>query len=96
MYFKWKIADKTKYQITWVALKTFTGMQLKYVMPKKFPPLLFALADEDAFAYCNKIPCEECAFRCKSGFVFYANIKGLGIVRMSMDRISMLNMDQIK
>lgn len=96
VYFKWKIADKTKYQITWVALKTFTGMQLKYVMPKKFPPLLFALADEDAFAYCNKIPCEECAFRCKSGFVFYANIKGLGIVRMSMDRISMLNMDQIK
>ena len=81
VYFKWKIADKTKYQITWVALKTFTGMQLKYVMPKKFPPLLFALADEDAFAYCNKIPCEECAFRCKSGFVFYANIKGLGIVR---------------
>ena len=44
VYFKWKIADKTKYQITWVALKTFMGMQLKYVMPKKFPPLLFALA----------------------------------------------------
>ena len=96
IYFKWKIADKTKYQITWVALKTFTGMQLKYVMPKKFSPLLFALADEDAFAYCNKIPCEECSFRCKNGFVFYANIKGLGIARMEVNRISMCDMDQVK
>lgn len=96
IYFKWHIADRQKYQLTWVALKTFTGMQLKYVMPKKYSPLLFALADEDAFVYCNKTPCEECAFRCKSGFVFYANIKGLGIVRLSVDRISMLDMSQIK
>lgn len=96
IYFKWKIADKSKYQLTWVALKTFTGMQLKYVMPKKSSPLLFALADEDAFVYCNKIPCEECSFRCKSGFVFYANIKGLGIVRKSVDRISMVDMSQVK
>ena len=96
IYLKWHIADRQKYQLTWVALKTFTGMQLKYVMPKKYSPLLFALADEDAFVYCNKTPCEECAFRCKSGFVFYANIKGLGIVRLSVDRISMLDMSQIK
>ena len=65
-------------------------------MPKKFPPLVFALAAEDAFAYCNKIPCEECAFRCKSGFELYALIEGVGIVKRSMDRISMLNLDKIK
>lgn len=92
----WKIQDPSRYRIRWVALKTFTGMQLKYIMPKKFPPLVFALAAEDAFAYCNKIPCEECAFRCKSGFELYALIEGIGIVKRSMDRISMLNLDKIK
>ena len=92
----WKIQDASRYRIRWVALKTFTGMQLKYIMPKKFPPLVFALAAEDAFSYCNKIPCEECAFRCKSGFELYALIEGIGIVKRSMDRISMLNLDKIK
>ena len=41
----------------WFGLKTFTGMQHKYVTPKKWPPVVFALADEDAFAYCDKNPC---------------------------------------
>ncbi|MDO4443368.1 MAG: hypothetical protein Q4B69_05775 [Slackia sp.] len=94
--FSWSIAQDAPYELSWVALKTFTGMQMKYVLPKKRSPLVFALADEDAFAYCNKIPCEECAFRCKSGFAIYACFKGLGIVRMTLDRISMLNLEQIK
>lgn len=94
--FSWSIADGAPYALSWVALKTFTGMQLKYVLPKKRSPFIFALAEEDAFAYCNKIPCEECAFRCKSGFAIYANFEGLGVVRMPMDRISALNLDKIK
>lgn len=94
--FSWSIAQGAPYELSWVALKTFTGIQMKYILPKKRSPLVFALADEDAFAYCNKIPCEECAFRCKSGFMIYACFKGLGIVHMSMDRISMLNLEQIK
>ena len=94
--FSWTIAKNAPYELSWVALKTFTGIQMKYVLPKKRSPLVFALADEDAFAYCNKIPCEECAFRCKSGFAIYASFKGLGIVRMPLDRISMLNLEQIK
>lgn len=93
--FSWSIATDAPYTLSWVALKTFTGIQLKYVLPKKRSPLVFALADEDAFAYCNKAPCEECAFRCKSGFVIYACFEGLGIVSMPMDRISMLNLKQI-
>ena len=92
----WKIADTQRYRLNWVCLKTFTGMQLKYAMPNKRPPLVFALAAEDAFAYCDKQPCEECAFRCKSGFYLYAQIDGLGLVRKSMDRISMLNMGVVK
>lgn len=94
--FSWSIEETTPYALSWVALKTFTGMQLKYLLPKKRSPLVFALADEDAFAYCNKIPCEECAFRCKSGFAIYARIEHLGIVRMPLDRISALNLDSIK
>lgn len=77
-------------RMEWVCLKTFTGMQLKYASPKKRAKLIFAFADEDAFAYCNKMPCEECGFRCKSGFVAYALVRGLGVVRMPLERISTL------
>lgn len=92
----WKIQDPSRYRIRWVALKTFTGMQLKYIMPKKFPPLVFALAAEDAFAYCNKIPARNAHSAARSGFELYALIEGVGIVKRSMDRISMLNLDKIK
>lgn len=80
-------ADMT---MEWVCLKTFSGMQLKYASPKKRAKMIFAFADEDAFAYCNKMPCEECGFRCKSGFVLYALVRGVGVVRMPLERISML------
>lgn len=83
-------SDTTEHPCEWICLKTFTGMQLKYAMPKKRNRMIFAFADEDAFAYCNKEPCVECGFRCKSGFVLYANFKGLGIVKKPVERISML------
>lgn len=92
LVFSWKIDDEEAHRIEWVCLKTFTGMQLKYVLPKKRSPLTFAFADEDAFVYCNKTPCDECAFRCKSGFVLYAKISGIGIARMSCERISSLKL----
>lgn len=82
--------DAPEHKLEWVCLKTFTGMQLKYAMPKKRNKMIFALADEDAFAYCNKEPCVECGFRCKSGFVLYALVRGVGIVRKPVERISML------
>lgn len=73
----WRIADE-RYAIAWVALKTFTGSQLKYVLPKKRSPILFALADEDAYVYCDESPCLECTFMCKRGFVLYAGIEDRG------------------
>lgn len=94
LVFSWNIEEDSRYQMEWACLKTFTGMQMKYVLPDKKPPLIFAFADEDAFVYCDKKPCDECAFRCKSGFVLYAKITGLGIVRMSCDRISSLKLDK--
>lgn len=56
----------------WVALKTFTGLQVKYPTPSKRPPLVFGLADEDAYCYCDLDPCEECVAACRRGFVLYA------------------------
>lgn len=83
----WRIDDPA-YSLQWAALKTFTGMQLKYVTPKKRSPLIFALADEDAYVYCDESPCLECVFMCKRGFVLYARINGLGIVKIPLTRAS--------
>ena len=38
----------------WIYLKTFTGGYLKYVMEGKHSPMVFALADTDAFCYCDE------------------------------------------
>ncbi|MFR1640014.1 MAG: hypothetical protein ACLSVD_13165 [Eggerthellaceae bacterium] len=72
----WRISDD-RFRIQWIALKTFTGSQLKYVLPKKRSPLLFALADEDAYVYCDKDVCLECTFMCKRGFVFYVGVEDM-------------------
>ena len=87
----WSIADSEMHKVEWVCLKTFTGFQVKYTTPKKRSPLIFALADEDAFVYCDKKPCEECAFRCKNGFYAYVYISNLGIVKMPIDRVTMIS-----
>lgn len=71
-----------------IALKTFTGIQVKYLQPDKKSPVVFALADEDAYCYCNEDPCKQCSFNCKSGFALYALFDAFGIVRTDIDRIS--------
>lgn len=66
-------------QIRWFALKTFTGVQLKYMLPTTRQPLVFGLAGDDAYAYCDKTPCEDCMFHCKRGFELSVCIDGVGI-----------------
>lgn len=72
----------------WVLLKTFTGGYIKYVTPKKRPPLVFPLSDEDAYAYCDKRECERCMFRCKRGFILYVYFASVGLLEMPLDRIA--------
>ena len=60
----------------WLCLLTYTGGQYMKISEKKRPPAVFALAGEDAYAYCDKDPCEMCSFRCKNGFVLYAFMGG--------------------
>lgn len=83
---EWRSLDATCTP-RWFALKTFTGVQTKYVQPKKWPPIVFALADEDAFAYCDKNPCVECTFRCKRGMEIYSYVDSLGLVVLPLDRM---------
>jgi hypothetical protein len=72
----------------WILLKTFTGGYIKYVTPKKKPPIIFPLADEDAYAYCDESPCLQCVFRCKRGFVIYLYIKTKGLIEVPLEKMS--------
>lgn len=83
----WQSGDAGRAPL-WVALKTFTGVQVKYVLPGKKPPLVFALADEDAYVYCDEDPCLECRFRCKRGFVLYFYVPDLGLLRLPLDQMT--------
>ena len=70
----------------WFALKTFTGMQVKYTLPGKRAPIVFALGDEDAYAYCDEDPCIGCTFRCKRGFELYGYVERIGLVKLEVHR----------
>ena len=72
----------------WIYLKTFTGGCLKYVPAGRRPPLVFALADTDAFAYCDADPCLECVFRCKRGVVLYAYFPDTGLWELPLDKMT--------
>lgn len=75
---------------SWIALKTFTGSQLKYVLLEKQPPIVFAFADEDAYAYCDEDPCVCCTFHCKRGFELYAYVEGAGLLAFPVHREELL------
>lgn len=80
----WKV--KEPLVLEWLYLKTYTGGYMKYLIPGKKPPMVFALADEDAFAYCDESPCLECVFWCKRGFVIYGYVQGMGLVELPIDK----------
>lgn len=82
------IAAKPDCAPEWIYLKTFTGGYLKYVAKTKRPPLVFALADTDAFAYCDEDPCLECVFRCKRGFVIYVYSRETGLIHIPLDKMT--------
>lgn len=82
----WRAA-KPEYDPEWIYLKTFTGGYLKYVTDSKRSPMVFALADTDAFAYCDEDPCLECVFRCKRGFVIYVYTMA-GLVEIPLDKMT--------
>lgn len=85
----WKIINKNEedMQPKWVYLKTFTGGQIKYLYKKNKNHVIFALADEDAYVYCDEDPCLECIFRCKRGFEIYVYVKTVGLIKVPLDKL---------
>lgn len=83
----WKMYSLKKHP-DWIYLKTFTGGYLKYINDTKQPPMVFALADTDAFAYCDEDPCLECVFRCKRGFIIYVYEKEAGLIEVPLDKMN--------
>ena len=83
---KWK-ADKEENAPLFLGLKTFTGLYLKYARSGR-TEMRFALADLDAFVYCDKDPCLECTFRCKRGFSIFLYNAGLGLFELPIDKFS--------
>lgn len=72
----------------WVLLKTFTGSYIKYVTSGKRPPMVFPLADEDAYVYCDRSTCQECVFRCKRGFIIYLYTKTRGLLEVPLEKMA--------
>ncbi len=73
----------------WIILKTFTGSYIRYLTPQKKAPATFALADEDAYVYCNKPVCQRCTFRCKLGFAIYIFFAEPGLLlEMTLDKVA--------
>ena len=50
--------------------------------------MVFALADTDAFCYCDEDPCLECVFRCKRGFTAYIYDPKAGLVELPLDMMT--------
>lgn len=77
-----------EHHIAWIYFYTFQGGQLKYLALGKLPEAIFAMADEDAFVYCDRKVCQmgngQCQFQCKRGLILYAycNIHGLQMFRL--------------
>ena len=57
-----------------IVVKTLTGIMQRLLSPCETAQrhAVFALADEDAYCYCDLDPCEHCVANCKRGFVIYA------------------------
>lgn len=74
----------------WILLKTYTGSYIRYLTPGKKAPMIFALADEDAYVYCDKKVCERCTFRCKLGFAVYVYFTQPGplLLEVAMDKVA--------
>ncbi|MBF7082508.1 desulfoferrodoxin [Desulfallas sp. Bu1-1] len=72
-----------EHHIEWVYLQTVQGGQFKYLAVGQDPVVTFALADKDAYSFCDRPICkmgrEHCMFKCKRGFAAYAycNLHGL-------------------
>ena len=76
------------HRIAWIYLYTYQGGQMKFLPPGARPVAQFALADEDAYVYCDRPVCrmgrEHCQFECKRGMTAYAYCTEHGLLRLPL------------
>lgn len=70
-----------EHDIEWIYIRSVTGGQFKLTPKEKDAHVLFAMAAEDAYMFCQNDPCIECAFGCKLGFEMYAYSKSEGLIK---------------
>ena len=72
----------------WMALQTYTGVYCKQVPAPKLPPVVFPLADEDAYTYCDRDVCEKCLYCCKKGCAIYAVLEDGRALFLPLNEVS--------
>ena len=76
-----------EHHIEWIFLRTYQGGQMKYLPLRGESATLFALANEDAYSFCNREACrmgwEHCLFQCKQGHVAYAYCNRHGLYQLT-------------
>lgn len=72
----------------WAGLQTFTGFYAKIAGEGKKAPLVFPLADEDAYVYCGRQQCAKCLYACKKGCALYISEGGGRLFILSLDEIA--------
>lgn len=86
-------ADAGTHDIEWLYVRSYTGGQIKFMKKDKEAKALFAMAEEDAYMFCQNDPCIECAFACKLGFEFYAYSTSEGLLK-DTGKVRYTNMKQ--
>lgn len=69
------------HDIRWIYVRSYTGGQIRFIKEGQAPEVLFAMAEDDAYMFCQNDPCIECAFACKVGFEFFAYSASEGLIK---------------
>lgn len=72
----------------WILLQTYTGACLKQLPPAKKPPVLFPLADEDAYVYCDRDQCAKCLYCCKKSCALFYYFGSQEFYILPLDQVS--------
>lgn len=74
-------ADAGEHDIRWIYVRSYTGGQIRFIKPEQEAYALLAMAEDDAYMFCQNDPCIECAFACKVGFEIYAWSDSEGLLK---------------
>ncbi len=74
-------AEAGHHDIRWIYVKSYTGGQIRFIQPEEEARALLAMAEDDAYMFCQNDPCIECAFACKVGFEIYAYSESEGLLK---------------